>query len=202
MKPPIKFVYFDVGGVILEWHGLIEIIAKRYNKSVDKVWKAFGIYDPHSNLGKITPQELWLGMCRELKIPNGEIVDFSSLAMQTFSPILETHEFVRNLSQHLPVGILSNIHFGFYKHCLQHGHIPNIKFSAVVESCEIGLVKPEKEIFLHAQRLVKVQPENILFIDDYEENIRGAKAAGWQAILFETQNPAKSLQRIKNILSL
>ena len=35
-----------------------------------------------------------------------------------------------------------------------------------------------------AQRSFEAEPEQILFIDDYEFNIAAARAAGWQAIHF------------------
>ena len=56
-------------------------------------------------------------------------------------------------------------------------------FDAVVISGEVGLNKPEPEIFrLGAERL-GVAPEQCVFVDDLRENCAGAEAVGMAAIL-------------------
>jgi putative hydrolase of the HAD superfamily len=56
-------------------------------------------------------------------------------------------------------------------------------FDAVVISGEVGLNKPEPEIFrLGAERL-GVAPEECVFVDDLRENCEGAEAVGMTAIL-------------------
>lgn len=59
-------------------------------------------------------------------------------------------------------------------------------FDQVTFSCELGMIKPEREIYEHALRGLGVEPAQALFIDDREENIEGARAAGLQAELFTT----------------
>jgi len=85
----------------------------------------------------------------------------------------------------LKVGILSNLPFpladalrstdGFLDH-----------FDHITFSCELGLFKPQPEIYEDAIRGLAVAPERTLFIDDKQENVDGAKAAGMQAELFTT----------------
>jgi putative hydrolase of the HAD superfamily len=56
-------------------------------------------------------------------------------------------------------------------------------FDAVVISGEVGMHKPEPEIFhLGAQR-IGVAPEECVFVDDLRENCAGAEAVGMKAIL-------------------
>jgi putative hydrolase of the HAD superfamily len=56
-------------------------------------------------------------------------------------------------------------------------------FDAMVISGEVGLNKPEPEIFhLGAERL-GVAPEDCVFVDDLRENCEGAEAVGMAAIL-------------------
>jgi putative hydrolase of the HAD superfamily len=56
-------------------------------------------------------------------------------------------------------------------------------FDAVVISGEVGLHKPEPEIFrLGAERL-GVEPPDCVFVDDLRENCEGAEAVGMTAIL-------------------
>lgn len=48
-------------------------------------------------------------------------------------------------------------------------------------SGELGMVKPEPEIYTTIQAELGVPPERIAFIDDRPHNVAGATAAGWQA---------------------
>lgn len=55
----------------------------------------------------------------------------------------------------------------------------------VTVSGEIGVIKPDPEIYrIHAENF-GLEPAATLFIDDSPANVAGAKAAGWQAVLFE-----------------
>ncbi|RWM40185.1 HAD family phosphatase [Mesorhizobium sp.] len=61
----------------------------------------------------------------------------------------------------------------------------------VTVSGEIGLIKPDRAIYDHHIAAFGLEPSATLFIDDSQKNVDGAKAAGWQAVLF---TDAKALQ--------
>lgn len=52
-------------------------------------------------------------------------------------------------------------------------------------SCDLGLRKPEPEIYLTAARRLERSPQELLFVDDREENCSAARALGLDALLFE-----------------
>ena len=58
-------------------------------------------------------------------------------------------------------------------------------FDTVIFSCEERMKKPELRIYQTAASRLAVPPEQIVFIDDRQEHIDGAKKAGLNAILFE-----------------
>jgi putative hydrolase of the HAD superfamily len=58
-------------------------------------------------------------------------------------------------------------------------------FDVRVYSCEIGIAKPTPQIFLHSARVLEVQAEDCLFLDDRQNNVEGARQAGMQAVRFE-----------------
>jgi len=66
-------------------------------------------------------------------------------------------------------------------------------FDALVLSHEVGARKPRPEFFRHAQRLAGCAAEECLFIDDLPANVGGARALGWQGIVYtrETDLPAE-----------
>jgi putative hydrolase of the HAD superfamily len=56
-------------------------------------------------------------------------------------------------------------------------------FDDIVISGEVGMRKPEPEIFLLAARRLELKPEECVFVDDLELNVDGARAVGMTAIL-------------------
>jgi putative hydrolase of the HAD superfamily len=56
-------------------------------------------------------------------------------------------------------------------------------FDAVVISGEVGLHKPQPEIFLLGAERTGVRPEECVFVDDLRENCEGAEAVGMKAVL-------------------
>jgi putative hydrolase of the HAD superfamily len=66
-------------------------------------------------------------------------------------------------------------------------------FDGLVLSHEVGARKPRPEFFRHAQRLSGCPAEECLFIDDLPANVAGARALGWQGIVYSptTDLPAE-----------
>ena len=58
-------------------------------------------------------------------------------------------------------------------------------------SGEIGMIKPDRGIYDHHVDSFGLDPAATIFIDDSQKNVDGAKAAGWQAVLFQN---AKALE--------
>jgi 2-haloacid dehalogenase len=54
----------------------------------------------------------------------------------------------------------------------------------VTVSGEILAIKPERAIYDHHVKAFGLEPAATIFIDDSQKNVDGAKAAGWQAVLF------------------
>lgn len=61
----------------------------------------------------------------------------------------------------------------------------------VTVSGEVGMIKPDRGIYdLHAESF-GLDPAATIFIDDSQKNVDGAKAVGWQGVLFQN---AKALE--------
>lgn len=54
----------------------------------------------------------------------------------------------------------------------------------VTVSGEIKAIKPDRAIYDHHVETFGIDPATALFIDDSQKNVDGAKAAGWDAVLF------------------
>jgi HAD superfamily hydrolase (TIGR01509 family) len=57
-------------------------------------------------------------------------------------------------------------------------------FDHYVLSYELGLIKPDPSIYVAAVRLAGCRPDECVFIDDMEENVEGAVAAGLGGIRY------------------
>jgi FMN phosphatase YigB (HAD superfamily) len=60
-------------------------------------------------------------------------------------------------------------------------------FDDYVLSYELKLLKPDPAIYLAAAAKAGCRPEECVFIDDMEDNIRGAVAAGLAGILYRPE---------------
>lgn len=58
------------------------------------------------------------------------------------------------------------------------------EFDVQMYSCEVGLVKPDAEVYLQCLRRLDVAPSQALFLDDKEKNITGARDVGIHTLLF------------------
>jgi len=73
-------------------------------------------------------------------------------------------------------------------------------FDTVVLSGEVGMRKPEKEIFFHAAATLGLAPAECVFIDDMEANVAAAQACGMTGVLHtETATTASVLQDLLGV---
>ena len=56
-------------------------------------------------------------------------------------------------------------------------------YDGVVISAEVGMHKPQPEIFLLGAQRIGLPPEECVFVDDLRENCEGAEAVGMTAVL-------------------
>lgn len=58
-------------------------------------------------------------------------------------------------------------------------------FGVAVYSCEIGLAKPDPAYFEKAVAMIGAEPGEVLFVDDKQENVDGARSVGLAAERWE-----------------
>lgn len=202
MKKKIKFIYFDAGQVLIDymvgWNKVVGEIVRKNNLSMqsinDEHNKSF--YDIYS--GKIEYNDIFK---KVLKINHIDMdMDLLWEISRNYEPISETHDLVDELRGVYKLGILSNASNNMIDYSVKHGAIPNIDWDVIADSSKLGVIKPEKEIFIQATKMSNTDSENILFIDDMKENIEAAKECGWNTIWFDFSKPKKSVKEIKKTL--
>ena len=73
-------------------------------------------------------------------------------------------------------------------------------FDATVISGDVGLHKPEPEIYRLGAERIGVEPERCVFVDDLRENIAGADAVGMLGILH--RKPEKTIAELERALGV
>jgi putative hydrolase of the HAD superfamily len=89
-------------------------------------------------------------------------------------------------------GLLSNSWGNRYPRDLWDG-----MFDAIVISGEVGLRKPEPEIYRYAAGQLNLPPEECVFVDDLKHNVAGAQAIGMTGIHHTSyEDTRKELERL------
>ena len=73
-------------------------------------------------------------------------------------------------------------------------------FDAVVLSADVGMHKPQPEIYRLAAERLGVAPEECLFVDDLKENCEGAEAVGMTAIWH--RSPRETIARLSELTGI
>lgn len=73
-------------------------------------------------------------------------------------------------------------------------------FDAVVISAEVGMHKPEPEIYLLAAERLGEAPKRCVFVDDLRENCAGAEALGMTAVLH--RDPDETIARLEELFGI
>jgi epoxide hydrolase-like predicted phosphatase len=73
-------------------------------------------------------------------------------------------------------------------------------FEQTLISAELGMHKPQPEIYLLAAKRLEVAPAKCLFVDDLRENCEGAEAVGMTAL--RHRNPADTLARLSEATAI
>jgi putative hydrolase of the HAD superfamily len=73
-------------------------------------------------------------------------------------------------------------------------------FDAVVISGEVGLHKPQPEIFLLGAERIEKEPSECVFVDDLRENCAGAEAVGMTAVLHRGAD--ETIERLEELFEV
>lgn len=196
----IKAVIFDFGGVIKKSdESCFNNIAKAYNLPKDKVWKKM---KPHLDAfykGAINEKRFWKDLSSDLKKPIPE--NSKDLWRKDYKNNFFIYDSIMKLEKKLEkkkikTAVLSNT-------IVPHVEIIGRKekyreFDVVILSCEVGLKKPDPEIYLLAINKLGVKPEECIFIDDKKENLKPAKEMGIKTVL--AKNPKQVTREVLSFI--
>lgn len=193
-KSGVKFIYFDINGCLVRFfHRAFTAIAEDTDLSPDMIETYFWKYNDSLCSGEITTEEFNEAFARDLGIAN---MDWQKYYLEAVEPIMEMHSLVKWASENYRIGLLSNIAHGSIKQMQKAGLIPAVKYDAVVDSSEVGVIKPDPKIYEIAEAMAGVAGNEILFIDDTRANLIPAQKAGWHIMWFNDYDVIESVERL------
>ncbi len=137
----------------------------------------------HFDTGRMTPRQFYARAIAELNL-SISYEDFFAAYTDVFWLNPSVLELYKKLKGKYRLVLLSNtdvVRFGFIKEKFP----PILIFDAYVLSFEVGVMKPDPEIYRQALKRAEAEASSCVFIDDMEENIRAAAELGFQVILYQ-----------------
>lgn len=176
----IKILIFDIGQVLIEVdiHNFIKNLA--HTMEISR-WKIYFKRDPtiihELMMGKKTMEDICTSFCYRLK-REIELDKFKEIWLSIIiKPKIEVIELVQQLSSKYRLVILSNIEAVHYEFFQENMTFLNY-FSPHFLSYQMGLAKPDPEIYYQVLRHLNARPEECYFIDDRRENVIAARKLG------------------------
>jgi FMN phosphatase YigB (HAD superfamily) len=198
-KNGVRFVYFDVNGCLVRsFHHAFMRLAEETNAPPDVIESTFWHYNDAVCRGELSLEQFNQHLADALHVPT---VDWMKYYMEEVDPITEMHELLTWATEHYHVGLLTNIMPGFIEEMIRRELIPNVTYAAIVDSSQVGAIKPEEAMFDEALSRSNCQPNEILLIDDGRSNVMAAEKHGWRVLWFDDYRPHESAERIKSALA-
>jgi epoxide hydrolase-like predicted phosphatase len=196
----IKAIIFDVGGVLVHnpWPAMRDHYTSHLNVDQERFQNAYDEIVEEWQKGSMPEKEFWEKMCKRLEIAMPESEDvWKKGFLHAYKENDQVFELIRTLKlQGFQIGLLSNTETSVMEFLIEKKYE---HFDVFVFSCDVGMVKPYTDIYLHTVEKMGIKPSEAIFVDDKQENVDGAKAIGMKGITFMN---AKQLEdTLNNLIS-
>jgi HAD superfamily hydrolase (TIGR01509 family) len=181
-QPPV-FI-FDFGGVVIKWRNnnpIFDSIAKRYGVPRAEMRRALESGLPRLESGEVTTREL----LQESLGAFGKRLRTGDSAEELWTAPFERLVRFRVGTLRLVESLRRRGHrvYLFSNTSLPHARLIRRRgwdklFDGFLSSCELRSLKPSPSAFARALEEVGASPSEVVFIDDKEGNVRGAKEFG------------------------
>lgn len=202
----IKFVYFDLGGVIIKdftatnkWADLKkELGIAQDDKKFDEFWDK---YEHELCVGRNTESLIPL-LKKEFNIKHSQSY---SLLKDGFIKRFEKNKLIWPLIsdsvKSFKIGILTNMYPHMLSEIKKAKLLPNILWDVIIDSSIVKLEKPNQSIYRLAEKEADAKGNEILFIDNTFKNLEAAQNLNWQIFFYDSYNIPESNQRLKHLLN-
>lgn len=184
-KPKVKAIVFDFGGVITKKNVTViaEFISKSLNISQPEALQTLAKLKQFEHKGG-KEIDFWpkFGNSIGKKITADWLNQLKEARLQAIEEIPGMNNLVKDLQkQGYKTALLSNGKrlAGIKK---ERGYYD--LFHPIILSSEVGIRKPDPKVYRLILNQLNMKPEEVLFIDNKIENVKGAQSVGMDAIEF------------------
>lgn len=197
-KSGAGFIYFDMNGCLVHsYQAAFVRLAAETGAPPDVVESVYWQYNDAVCRGTATLSDFNAELARKLKL---ETIDWQQFYLEAVEAIPEMHEVVKWAAGHYRIGLLTNTMPGFVSAMRREGLIPDVPYDVIVDSSEIGALKPEARIYEVAEERAGCPSEEILFIDDSRINLMAASKFGWHVMRFDDAHAEASAANVRQAL--
>ena len=200
-KYNIKVILLDMGGVLIKTtdRQIRTKLAKQFNLTYEQMDEL--VYGTESakkaTLGEISETDHFQFVLDQLGVPDYGIDRFQKEFWGGDTLDVELVKFISEHNRDYRFGMLSNA-MSNIRNWLNHKHGFLHLFEAIYFSAELGMAKPDPKFYLAILNEFKVKAHEVIFIDDFIENIQVAKELGIYAIHYKST--AQTLAQINRYL--
>ncbi|EJE4174012.1 HAD family hydrolase [Vibrio rotiferianus] len=188
VQPKVRNIVFDVGNVIVRWEPL-EIIRLTFVESEDHEQLAKAIFQSQMwvnlNKGLISEAEAKTQYQQTLGLSEWECEQLFYYVKQTQRLIVGSIELIQHIKSagYNVYALTDNVHeiVSYLKSTYSFWPL----FDGAIVSADVGMLKPQPEIYHSLLNKFELIASETVFIDDMLYNVEGAKSVGMHAIQFE-----------------
>lgn len=187
----IKAFVFDIGNVVWQFKPLytklFSLWASRLNKSPETFYSDYVVSYQDIETNKLLLNDWLLSLNSQADI-NLFLSDLDSIFAdeKIFNSycFLDTINLLKKFkSKNIPLICLSNTEPFVYPYLKKF--IIDPYFDNSILSWQVGVRKPDPQIYQKIFEFIEAKPDEIIFVDDKPENVISAKSLGINALLFE-----------------
>ena len=191
----IKTIFFDIGGVLIDIHPerTYQYLSDSADVEVSMVKESFP-WDAHDQYERgIMNNEDWFITYKE-SLPQPCCLkrsDFWNAWKLLLGEEKNTVNILEALNKQYSIWLLSNTNPKHIQDEIEKRYLFPSLVNGAVYSFDVGVRKPEKEIYKIAMQRANANPQECFFIDDLLENNQAAKQIGIEGIHFISSEQLK-----------
>ena len=177
-----EVVVFDLGGVLAEFGGVARMRALSGIDDDEELWRRWLTCDwvRRFERGACTAEAFADGVVADWELAVTGEAFLAEFREWLVGPMEGADELVQQTKASVPVAVLSNTNHVHWEAGAHRWPLLQ-KFDRAFLSFEIGLVKPDPEVFTYVADQLGVPPPGVLFLDDNQLNVDQARAVGMRA---------------------
>ena len=197
-KSGASFIYFDMNGCLVHFfQRAFGQLAASTGASLDTVESAFWHYNDQVCRGTLSISDFNKKLAERLHVDS---VDWTSCYLETVEAIEPMRDLVKWASEHYKIGLLTNTMPGLVSALQRSGQLPDVQYDVIIDSSEVGTIKPESGIYEIAAQRAGCNTEEILLIDDSRANLMAAEKLGWHVLWFDDSHAEEAVDRVRQTL--